>query len=117
MANHTHTFDKPWMLDWLLGLATLRPVEQSIAMWLAYLANEEGVISAYTWSELADLSGLKANSVRGMFKPGPTYCDLLDSGLVTRQVRKVGKAYVTPKLRLNLDAARAAIAEREGEAA
>lgn len=104
MPDLSRSFEKSWMHDWLFAIATLRPVDQSVAIWLAYLADDDGNLNQYTWDELAHLSGLRPQSVRKMMRPDGN-SDLSSVGLVERHVRKVGGAYAMPKFVLRIDRA------------
>lgn len=107
MPKTTHTFDhKPWLHTWLLAISNLRNTEQPIGLWIAYLADEDGVLSNYSWKELAIYAGMKGPTVRGLIRAGEqTRSELVSSGLVERKIRKMSNAYIIPKLTINLDRA------------
>lgn len=106
MPETTHTFDhKPWLTTWFMALSTVRNTEQALGLWLAYLADDEGILSRYSWDELAGMAGMQPASVRDLLRNDRIHCDLVDKGLVERKVRRMGRAYIIPKLTLHLDVA------------
>lgn len=93
------TFKKPWLKDWLLAIKGMEPVEQVVGLWIAYLSDKDGVLSDYTWAELAEVTGLRPDTIRKHMRKSK----LLSSGLMKRTDRKIGQVQAIPMLAIRLE--------------
>lgn len=95
----TRTTDKDWWMPWIFALQGYPPTEQTIALWMGYLANEDGIVDNFSWEELSDLVGLQPASIRKIMKKD---LEVYDAGLLERQERKVGRVTAMPLFYIHL---------------
>ena len=90
--------NKPWFDTFRLALRGMKPNAQTVGLWLAEQADENGIVEAVDWGRLMADTSLSENTCRKELREGG---ELIDSGRVMRSVRQVGNVFLPTVYHLN----------------
>lgn len=90
---------KPWIESMIHALKGFPPTEQILMLWMAYLADNKGVLDSFTWPVLGDLTGLQPDSLRKITKKD---LEVYSEGLLSRHPRQFGGMNAIPMFKIHV---------------
>lgn len=93
-----NNMNKPWLPDLLTSMYGIPFIEQAIAIWLAYMADENGVVDDIDWDALSEASHVSVEWLKRTLREPDT--ELLAKGIIERETRLIGSVYLKPLFRI-----------------
>lgn len=93
-----NSMDKPWFPTFLVSLHGLPFIEQAIGLWLAYTADNDGVIDDIDWEQLSHATNVSLEHLKQTLRNRDL--NLYEDNILEREDRAVGKQTLKPLFRL-----------------